>query len=174
MFKKLSFLTLFFVFIFCENGFSQLKKTLHQTIDLSNLVAVKLDLSGDYELVHWAGNHFLVETNISLYDASKHLLTHLIKQERYGVVATENGSQALIEWKDKERRKVMYRQKECFEEAKVKLYIPDFFEIINPTTLINNKLKEEFPDEIEAAMNQPKEEEEVENDENEEKGEQDN
>lgn len=173
MLKKLCFLTLCFLFVFCENGFSQLRRTLHQTIDLSNSVSVKLDLDGDYELVHWAGNHFLIETNIALYDANKHLLKHLVDQGRYEVAQSGSGSQALIEWKDAERRKVMYRQKECFEEAKVKVYIPDFFEIINPTTLINNKLKEEFPNEIKAAMNPPKEEEEkVENDEIEEKGDQ--
>ena len=174
MIRKLPILTLFFVFVFCESSFAQLKKTIHQTIDLSQSVSIKLDLNGDYELVHWAGNHFLIETNVALYDATKHLLTHLMKQGRYEVAHSENGSQSLIEWKDKERRKVMYRQKECFEEAKVKLYIPDFFEIINPTTLINNKLKEEFPDEIEAAINPPVEKEAVESEEIEEKGEQEN
>ncbi len=131
---------------FCATSvFSQLKKTIHQTVDLSRSISVNLALSGNYELVHWPGNHFLIETNIELYDASKFLLKHLIDQGRYEVVYND-GVSASLDWKDKQRRKIMYKDKECYEESKVKIYIPDFFEIINPTTLVNNKLKEEFPD----------------------------
>ena len=149
-------------FVFCStNVFSQLRKTIHQTVDLSRSISVKLDLTGDYELVNWPGNHFLIETNIALYDASKHLLKFMVEQGRYEVLFQENGLTASLDWKDKERRKLMYKDKECFEETKVKIYIPDFFEIINPTTLVNNKLKEEFPDKYEKAKVPPKVEEAI-------------
>lgn len=139
--------------VFCASTvFSQLKKTIHQTIDLSHSVSVSLALTGNYELVHWPGNHFLIETNIALYDASKFLLKHLVDQGRYEVIY-KVGDSATLDWKDKQRRKIMYKDKECFEESKVKIYIPDFFEIINSTTLVNNKLKEEFPDKFEKAKN---------------------
>ena len=142
--------------VFCTTTvFSQLKKTIHQTVDLSHSISVNLALTGDYELVHWPGNHFLIETNIALYDASKFLLKHLIEQGRYEVVYDDNLS-ATLDWKDKQRRKIMYKDKECYEELKVKVYIPDFFEIINPTILVNNKLKEEFPEKYEQAKNPPK------------------
>lgn len=137
--------------VFCATTvFSQLKKTIHQTVDLSRSISVNLALSGNYEIVHWPGNHFLIETNIELYDASKFLLKHLIDQGRYEVVY-DDGESATLDWKDKQRRKIMYKDKECYEESKVKIYIPDFFEIINSTTLVNNKLKEEFPDKYEKA-----------------------
>jgi len=142
--------------VFCANiVLGQLKKTIHQTVDLSRSISVNLALTGDYELVHWPGNHFLIETNIALYDGSKFLLKHLIDQGRYEVIYDDSQT-ASLDWKDKERRKVMYKQKECFEESKVKIFIPDFFEIINPTTLVNNKLKEEFLEKYELAKNPPK------------------
>ncbi len=147
--------------VFCATTvFSQLKKTIHQTVDLSRSISVNLALTGNYELVHWPGNHFLIETNIELYDASKFLLKHLIDQGRYEVVYDDSES-AKLDWKDKQRRKIMYKDKECYEESKVKIYIPDFFEIINPTTLVNNKLKEEFPDKYEKAKAPPKIEETI-------------
>ena len=111
MFKKITLLTFLLLFVFCQNSFAQLKKTLHQTLDLSKSVSVKLDLSGDYELVHWAGNHFLIETNIVLYDASKHLLNHMVSNGRYEVNSPKEGYHSVIEWKDKERRKIQYKQK---------------------------------------------------------------
>lgn len=133
---------LFFAFLFCSFfGYSQLERTLHQTIDLTEILNVKIDLHGDYELVHWPGNYFLFESNVKLYDASKHLLDYFIELGRYEVVADTVGYNSVLKSKDNERKALKYKGKECFEEVKVKIMVPDFFNIINAKGLVNDRLQ---------------------------------
>ena len=136
---KKSFLLLTFLFcnFFC---FSQLERTLHQTIDLTEYVNVRIDLHGDYELVHWPGNHFLIETNVKLYGASKHLMDYFIELGRYSVEPDTVGRNAILKSKDTERKPLKYKGTECSEEVTVKLMVPDFFNILGAKALANDRL----------------------------------
>lgn len=136
---KKSFLLLAFLFcnFFC---FSQLERTLHQTIDLTEYLNVRIDLHGDYELVHWPGNHFLIETNVKLYGASKYLMDYFIEFGRYSVEPDTVGRNAILKSKDKERKPLKYKGSECAEEVTVKVMVPDFFNILGAKALANDRL----------------------------------
>jgi len=134
-------LFLFLAFIFCNFFcFSQLERTLHQTIDLTEYLNVRIDLHGDYELVHWPGNHFLIETNVKLYGASKHLMDYFIEFGRYSVEPDTVGRNAILKSKDKERKPLKYKGAECAEEVTVKVMVPDFFNILGAKALANDRL----------------------------------
>lgn len=129
-------------FIFCNFlCFSQLERTLHQTIDLTEYLNVRIDLHGDYELVHWPGNHFLIETNVKLYGASKHLMDYFIEFGRYSVEPDTVGRNAILKSKDAERKPLKYKGSECTEELVVKVMVPDFFNILGAKALINDRLQ---------------------------------
>lgn len=129
-------------------AFAQLEKTIHQTFSLEKAPSVQLEVYGDYELIPWAGDHILTETNIQLYDASEGILEHFLKVGRYEMmVDTADGQFSLVS-KDQERRSVKTSKGECYEFVNTKIFVPDTYSIQNKNTLlrIQNKPGVEDPD----------------------------
>lgn len=132
--KYILFLSFLFTWTFSANA--QLKKTIHQTFDLEEINLVQLDLYGEYVIEPWAGNSIMSETKVELYEASPAILKFFLEEkERYKInVVAENGT-VHLDSNDKERRTIQYRGTDCFEAVKLKLYVPEEYEIVNNRTL---------------------------------------
>ncbi|MGK0364352.1 MAG: hypothetical protein ACI85O_001409 [Saprospiraceae bacterium] len=129
---------LLFSFLFLNiSANAQLKKTVHQTFEIGEARNINLEVYGEYEIESWSGNTIMSETKIELYDASPHILKFFMKEkERYMLTLNGEGEESVnLVSNDKERRSIQYKGKECFEQVKVKLYIPEDFIEINPKTL---------------------------------------
>lgn len=135
-------LALTFILIFSYSiAQAQVKKILHQSFDLEKVDNVKLDLAGDYEIIAWAGNAILVETNIELYSASRDIYNHFKKEGRYEIAVDSTSTQELIQLRsvDKERKPIRTSKGECFEIIRVRVMIPEDFNVIDKSTLIRKE-----------------------------------
>lgn len=129
---------LLFSFLFLSiSANAQLRKTVHQTFEVGDARNINLDVFGEYEIEAWPGNTIMSETKIELYDASPHILKFFLEEkERYKLTLNGEGGESInLVSNDKERRGIQYKGKECFEAVKLKLYIPEDFEEVNPKTL---------------------------------------
>ncbi|MEZ4948851.1 MAG: hypothetical protein R2784_05605 [Saprospiraceae bacterium] len=115
---------------------------------MDNHQTVTLDIYGDYELIPWAGDHILTESNIKLYDASEGILEHFLKMGRYEMhIDTSSGSFILVS-NDKERRSVKTKKGDAYEFVKIKVFVPDSYAIIDETKLVlKNPAETNIPDE---------------------------
>jgi len=120
------------------NAHAQLKKTVHQTFEVGEAQQIRLDIFGEYDLEPWPGNTIMSETKIELYDAAPHVLKFFMdEKERYKLILNGEGETSIkITSHDNERRAIKYKDVECFEQVKLKLYVPEDFEIVNPKTLM--------------------------------------
>jgi len=116
---------------------AQLKKTVHQTFEVGEARNINLDVFGEYEIEAWPGNTIMSETKIELYDASPHILKFFMEEkERYKLRLDGEGEESIsLVSIDQERRSIQYKGNECFEQVKVKLYVPEEFVAVNPKTL---------------------------------------
>ncbi|MCB0661409.1 MAG: hypothetical protein KDC24_01615 [Saprospiraceae bacterium] len=133
---------LFGLFLFFSfSGYSQLEKTIHQTFAVDKEPNIQLDIYGDYELIPWAGDHILTETNIQLYEASEGILEHFLKIGRYEMVIDSTEGRFSLVSKDKERRSVKTSKGECYEFVNTKVFVPDAYGIVDKNNLIRKEGK---------------------------------
>jgi len=141
------FITAFFLTSLATFTQGQVKKILHQSFELETYNDVKLDLFGEYEIVEWAGNSVLIETSIELYSASRDVYDFFKGEGRYDleIDSTATGGQLIhLQSVDKERKPIKYRGNECFEIVRVRILIPEDFEIIDQNNLTRKEpIKEE-------------------------------
>ena len=100
-----------------------------------------MDIYGDYELIPWAGDHILTETNIQLYEASEGILEHFLKIGRYEMVIDSTEGRFSLVSKDKERRSVKTSKGECYEFVNTKVFVPDAYGIVDKNNLIRKEGK---------------------------------
>lgn len=127
-----------FVFLFFHFSLSaQLEKTIHQTFELSKPDQISLQIKGDYELITWSGDHILTETNIQLFDATEGIFKHYLKAGRYEILADSSQAQNFqLYSKDQERKLLRTKRGECFEVVKIKIFVPENFDVSNPALLV--------------------------------------
>lgn len=119
---------------------AQVRKILHQSFEIESSNSVSLDLTGEYEIVEWAGNAILVESSIELYSASRAIFEAFKEDGRYDVEAEAAGDQTTLRSVDKVRRPIRNKKKEeCFEIIKVRILIPEDFEVKDQKTLIRTE-----------------------------------
>lgn len=110
-------------------GFGQVRKTMHQVIEVDSATVIAFDLYGDKNrLVGWAGDNLLIETRIVLYECSEAIFEHFFKAGRYDIETAKEGGELRLKSKDSERRAIKTRTGECFEVHDVKIFVPDAFE----------------------------------------------
>jgi len=73
-----------------------------------------LDIVGEYEIVEWAGNSILVETNLELYSASRGIYNFFKDKGRYDVKADSAVNQINLVSVDKERKPIETKEAEDF------------------------------------------------------------
>ncbi len=127
---------LMFIFCFSVVAQAQVKKILHQSFEIEELDNIKLNLTGDYEIVEWAGNSILVETNVELYSASRDIYNFFKEQGRYEIKADTVANAIHLKSVDSERKPIKTRKGECFEIIRVRVLIPEDFNVVDQQTLV--------------------------------------
>lgn len=118
---------------------AQVKKTLHQSFEIEGLDNINLDLIGEYEIVEWAGNSVLVETSVELYSASRDIYKFFKDQGRYDVKADTLTNAIHLASVDKERKPIKTKRGECFEIVRVRILVPEDFNVIDQNTLVRKE-----------------------------------
>lgn len=132
-----TFATLFLLsLMFSTTTSAQLKETLHQTFAIDEANKITIDLPSEVEIVQWAGNTLMTETYIELSDARPSILRYYVGEGRYEILGTATGENYSLVAKDKIRKIIRYKDLECYEFVRVKLFVPDDFEVVNETTLV--------------------------------------
>ena len=130
------FLTSVFTLLSVTFSFGQLEKTIHQTFEIGDAATIDLDLYGTYEIIPWAGNNMMSETQIELYSASASILNHFVeKDQRYLIESDSTASNLTLRSHDKKRVAIRTRNGECFEIVHLKIFVPEKFYLENPTKL---------------------------------------
>ncbi len=137
MIRLVSLIILSFCCLNLSSG--QVKKILHQSFEIEELNNIQLDLVGDYEIVEWAGNAILIETSIELYSASKDIYNFFKKEGRYDVKADTLDNAILLSSFDKERKPIKTKKGECFEIIRVRVLVPEDFDILDQNNLIRKE-----------------------------------
>lgn len=107
---------------------AQMERTIYQVFPADSIPTIQLDLThATYEIVAWAGDNLMVETNIRVWNASPEIVKHLIELGRYELVAEKKEQSLLIGHKLKERKPIKTPRGECTEIAQIKLFVPDMY-----------------------------------------------
>ncbi len=117
--------------LFALTAEAQLQKILHQSFELDEIDHIALDLYGEYDIETWAGNTILTETSVQLYGANPSLLKFLVKKGRYEIESKGDGGTMSLTSKDKNRTLMKYKGEDCFEFVKLKILIPEDFNIVS-------------------------------------------
>jgi len=126
-----------FCFVLLFAGFAhtvqaQMERTMYQVFEVDSVQTVALDVTGEYQVLAWAGNSILVETKIQIWDASKEILDDLIKNGRYDLtvdsatVPNPTDIRIFTKYINRKSIKRLDGQK-CLEIAVTKIFVPDTF-----------------------------------------------
>ena len=116
--------------------FAQLEKTIHQTFNVTDAKSIVIDLPVDYELKSWPGDAVLVETNFKLEQATSAVMNFVVENGRYQMVLEDktNGNFSLI-YKTPNRQRLKTKSGECIETIAIRIFVPEFFDIVNKQQL---------------------------------------
>jgi hypothetical protein len=125
-------LFVFFLLGLSYNAQAQMERTMYQVFEVDSAQTVDFAVAGDYEILTWAGNSILVETNVQIWEASREILGELIKLGRYDLAADSsavpNPKQIRIFTKNLERKPIKRLDgQKCLEIAVTKIFVPDTF-----------------------------------------------
>ncbi len=115
---------------------AQLSQVIHQTFDIDEAASVSIDLVGEYEIEKWAGNTIMTETSIQIYDATPSILKYFVRTGRYEILGKDNDSSYNLSAKDTERKTIKTKRGECYEFVKIRVFVPEDFDIDNPKQLV--------------------------------------
>lgn len=119
---------------FC--AFAQLEKTIHQTFNVTDAKNIAINLPVDYELKSWPGDAVLVETNIKLDQANSAVMNFVVENGRYQVAFdSQSSGNFAMTYKNPSRAKLKTKAGECIETITTRIFVPDFFEIVNKNQL---------------------------------------
>ena len=137
-------LSTLFLLGFMTTAHSQMERTMYQVFEIDSAQTVFFEIAGEYQILEWAGNSILVETNVQIWDASREILGHLIKDGRYDLATDSlkipNPKQVRIFTKNLERKPIKRVDgKKCLEIAVTKIFVPDTFYISDDKQRLTRK-----------------------------------
>lgn len=116
--------------------FAQLEKTIHQTFNVTDAKNIMINLPVDYELKSWPGDVVLVETNIKLEQATSAVMNFVVENGRYQMALDDkNGGNFALIYKKATRERLKTKGGECIETITTRIFVPDFFDILNKNQL---------------------------------------
>ena len=138
------FLTLLFSMAFALAAQAQMERTTYQVFEVDSVQTVVFEVVGEYQVLEWAGNSILIETNVQIWDASREILSHLIKEGRYDLsmdaTSGPDPKQVRIFTKHIDRKPIKRLDgQKCLEIAVTKIFVPDTFAISADKKLLNRK-----------------------------------
>lgn len=118
-------------------AFGQLQKTLHQSFvlpDSATTLRINLPAGDEVEIVKWAGNSIMTESQVQLYQSNKGLFEHFIEKGRYNYILQESGTDLTMVGEDNKRLaiKTVNQEFPSTEIIEVRVFIPDAFEEVEP------------------------------------------
>ncbi len=119
--------TIFGLLLFANTSRAQLQRFIHQTFTLDSVNTFKINLYGAFVVEQWAGDALMIETQVSLSDASEGILNHFIKEGRYEIKAKLEGEILTLFSKDKERRPIKTAQGERKEVVIMRIFVPELW-----------------------------------------------
>ena len=127
-------------------GQAQLVKTLHQVFEVPDnttaLSFITYEEDG-LEVVPWAGNTIMVESNIKMYYASKAVFDFFLDKGRYNFEAAEEGDTLQLVAQDVERLAIRSGDTQALEKINIRIFIPDEFSQAGPTFWTRPEKEEE-------------------------------
>lgn len=125
-------------------AYAQLVKTIFQTFEIpdsTTLITFKIYEKDAVEVVPWAGNNIMTESNIKLYYASRGVFDHLLEKGRYNFEVLENGNEFTVKSVKERQMEIKLSSagqegqygKDKSENVKVRVFIPDGFSQQSPT-----------------------------------------
>lgn len=126
---------------------AQMERTMYQVFEVDSVQTVQFDITGEYDVLPWAGNSILVETNVQIWDASREILSDLIKKGRYDLTtdssAAPNPTDIRIFTKYINRKSIKRIDgQKCLEIAITKIFVPDTFLISDDKKRLTRKPKQ--------------------------------
>lgn len=128
---------LFFMLLFLlatTPSYAQLQKTLHQSFaipDSAKTLIINLPDQDDWEVIPWAGNSIMTESNIKMYSANKGIFNFFMEKGRYNYLTLEQGDSLSIVGEDIKRLVIKAGELECSEVVDVRIFIPDSYQEIS-------------------------------------------
>ncbi len=118
-------------------GNAQVKKTLHQTFELSDEnTEVALDIFDEFEVEEWSSNNIMIVTSVTLESGIQHVLDYYVRVGRYDVEKSGEETSLALTSKDKVRKGMKYKDAMIYEIVKMKLFIPEGYELQGKNRLI--------------------------------------
>ena len=137
--------TIFVVLLFVNTSSAQLQRFIHQTFTLDSANTFTIDLYGAFVVEQWAGDALMIETQVSLSDASEGILNHFIKEGRYEIKAKLDGEILTLFSKDKERRPIKTAKGERKEAVILRIFVPELWQAAGENTWARpDALKKDF------------------------------
>ena len=118
-----------------STSYGQLQKTLHQSFEMpdsTRTLLIKFPEMDSWEIVSWAGNSIMTESNIKMYSANKGIFNFFLDKGRYNYMAYEKGDSLLMTGQDQKRDVIRAGDMECSEIVDVRIFIPDAFKEVSP------------------------------------------
>ena len=116
---------------------AQVKKTIHQTFELADEnTQVDLDIFDEFEVEEWSSNNIMIVTTATLEGGAQHVLDFYVREGRYSVEKSGEEESLILTSKDKVRKGMKYRDSMIFELVKMKLFIPENYELQGKNRLV--------------------------------------
>ncbi len=116
--------------------FAQLEKTIHQTFNVTDAKNIAINLPVEYELKTWPGDAVLVETNIKLEQATISVMNFVVENGHYQVTLDDkSGGNFNLTFKNPVRARLKTKSGECIETVTIRIFVPEFFDILNKQQL---------------------------------------
>lgn len=109
---------------------AQLKKTLHKVFEVpetANLLVFNIYEGDSYDVIPWAGNTIMTETQVEMSKASRGVFDFFLEEGRYDFITAPQSDSLIISSKDLLRRVIKLEDVEAIEKVHSRIYIPDYF-----------------------------------------------
>jgi len=131
----MKFLSVLFFLAFAITGiYAQNQRIIHQTFQLDTATTLQLDLFGTFTIEPWVGDAIMIETQISVLNASEGALNHYIKEGRYEIEPKLEGTTLLLTSKTKKRPQLKKADGTSAEQVVVKVFMPDGLQAADANT----------------------------------------
>lgn len=116
--------TLALLIILSKPVYGQTERVIYETFEVGDSVElIELDIAGERSFESWPADRVMIETTILLEGAPPRILDFFVEQGRYSTL-TQGGTKLTLTSKDKVRRPLKYKDNDCFELVKVKIFVP--------------------------------------------------
>ena len=108
---------------------AQYTQQLYETVDLSEVDVVELDLFGEVDVASWAGHELLITTRVEMMGGSESLLKYLVDSTQRYRFRTDSlrDTGLLLQSLDDERRPLQLRGSVIDERVSYKIMLPAAF-----------------------------------------------